>query len=79
MDSKLFGVALVSTDNQVITLGDVNYSFSVQSISKVFTLALAMEDLAPTRRFNELVLSRPDGHSFVIAVVDMPPIPPILW
>ena len=40
VDSKLFGIAIVSADNQVFTLGDVNYSFSIQSISKVFTLAL---------------------------------------
>src|SRR5271155_1160202 len=43
VDSKLFGIAVVTTDNQVLTLGDVKYSFSIQSISKVFTLALAME------------------------------------
>src|ERR1700746_1711411 len=47
VDPKLFGIAIVTTDNQVLTLGDVNYSFSIQSISKVFTLALAMEELGP--------------------------------
>ena len=73
VDSKLFGVALVSTDNQVITLGDVNYSFSVQSISKVFTLALAMEELGPDKTFQRIG-SEPTGRAFnsVIAVVDMP-------
>src|SRR5579863_1637348 len=40
VDSKLFGIAVVTTDNQVVTLGDVKYSFSIQSISKVYTLAL---------------------------------------
>jgi carbonic anhydrase len=49
VESKLFGVAIVTTDNQVLTLGDVNYSFSIQSISKVFTLALAMEELGPEK------------------------------
>ena len=44
VDSNLFGIAIVTTDNQVVTTGDVNYSFSIQSISKVFTLALAMEE-----------------------------------
>src|SRR5579862_2027544 len=43
VNSKLFGIAAVTTDNQVYTLGDINYSFSIQSISKVFTLALAVE------------------------------------
>src|SRR6201986_3140994 len=37
VDSKLFGVAIVTTDNQVVSLGDVNFSFSIQSISKVYS------------------------------------------
>jgi glutaminase len=73
VDSKLFGVAIVTTDNQVFTLGDVNYSFSIQSISKVFTLALAMEELGPNKVF-EKVGSEPTGRPFnsPSAVVDMP-------
>jgi len=73
VDSKLFGVAVVTTDNQVFTLGDVNYSFSIQSISKVFTLALAMEELGPDKVF-EKVGSEPTGRPFnsPLAVVDMP-------
>ncbi len=35
VDSKLFGVAVVTRDNQVFELGDVKYSFSIQSISKL--------------------------------------------
>ena len=73
VDSKLFGVAIVTTDNQVFILGDVNYSFSIQSISKVFTLALAMEELGPNKVF-EKVGSEPTGRPFnsPLAVVDMP-------
>jgi len=73
VDSKLFGVAIVTTDNQVFTLGDVNYSFSIQSISKVFTLALAMEEFGPDKVF-ERVGSEPTGRPFnsPLAVVDMP-------
>jgi len=73
VDSKLFGVAVVSTDNQVFTLGDVGYSFSIQSISKVFTLALAMEELGSDKVF-ERIGSEPTGRPFnsVPAVVDMP-------
>ena len=56
VDPKLFGVAIVTTDNQVLTLGDVNYSFSIQSISKVFTLALAMEQLGPDKTFQRVRL-----------------------
>ncbi|MEG9435428.1 glutaminase [Edaphobacter sp. HDX4] len=37
-----------SYDRQpVFTLADVNYSFSIQSITKVSSLALAMEELGP--------------------------------
>ena len=73
VDSKLFGVAIVTTDNKVYTLGDVNYAFSIQSISKVFTLALAMEELGPDKVFDR-VGSEPTGRPFnsVLAVVDMP-------
>jgi len=73
VDSKLFGVAVVSTDNQVVTIGDINYSFSIQSISKVFTLALAMNELGPDEVFKRIG-SEPTGRAFnsVEAVVDMP-------
>ena len=73
VDSKLFGIAIVTADNQVLTLGDVNYSFSIQSISKVFTLALAMEELGPDKVFQQIG-SEPTGRPFnsVPAVVDMP-------
>src|SRR4030095_8944756 len=73
VDSKLFGVAIVTTDNQVLTLGDIKYSFSIQSISKVFSLALAMEELGPEKVFAK-VGSEPTGRAFnsVIAVADMP-------
>jgi glutaminase len=73
VDSKLFGIAVVSTDNKVVTIGDVKYSFSIQSIAKVFSLALAMEELGPDKVF-EKIGSEPTGRPFnsVTAVVDMP-------
>jgi glutaminase len=43
VDSKLFGIALVTVDGQVFQKGDVESRFSIQSISKVFTLASVME------------------------------------
>jgi glutaminase len=72
VDSRLFGIAIVTTDNQVLTLGDVSYSFSIQSISKVFTLALAMEELGPDKVFAKIG-SEPTGRPFnsPLAVVDM--------
>jgi glutaminase len=73
VDSRMFGVAVVSTDNQVISVGEVSYSFSIQSISKVYTLALAMEELGADRVFDR-VGSEPTGRAFnsVPAVVEMP-------
>jgi glutaminase len=73
VDSKLFGIAVVTTDNQVLAIGDVKYSFSIQSISKVYTLALAMEELGADAVFQK-VGSEPTGRPFnsPVAVVDMP-------
>src|SRR3982750_2263036 len=73
VDSKLFGIAVVTTDNKSYTPGSLTYPFSTQSISKVFTLALAMEELGVDKVF-ERVGNEPTGRPFnsVSAVVDMP-------
>ena len=42
--SNLFGIALVTVDGQVFTVGDVEQLFSIQSISKVFTMAEVMQE-----------------------------------
>jgi glutaminase len=47
VDSAYFGIALVTTDGKVYTKGDVSQAFSIQSISKVFSLSLAMEQQGP--------------------------------
>src|SRR6476659_7765064 len=39
VDPNLFGIALVTVDGKVITAGDVKTEVSIQSISKVFTMA----------------------------------------
>ncbi len=73
VDSKLFGVAIVTTDNQIVSVGDTGYSFSIQSISKVYSQALAMEELGPEAFFLKIG-SEPTGRAFnsVFAVADMP-------
>src|SRR5687768_4249023 len=63
VDSKMFGVAVVTTDNQVFSMGETKYAFSIQSISKVFTLALAMEELGADKVF-ERIGSEPTGRAF---------------
>lgn len=73
VNSKLYGVVAVSTDGQMVTDGDVDYAFSIQSISKVFTLALAMDELGADQVFAK-VGSEPTGRPFnsVTAVAEMP-------
>ncbi len=44
VDSKLFGLVLVTTDGKTYSKGDVDALFSIQSISKVFTLALVLQE-----------------------------------
>jgi glutaminase len=72
VDSKLFGIAIVTTDNQILTMGDVTYSFSIQSISKVYSLALAMDEQGADKVL-EKIGSEPTGRPFnsPLAVVDM--------
>jgi glutaminase len=43
VDPNVFGIALVTADGQVYTMGDLDTKVSIQSISKVFTLALVIE------------------------------------
>jgi glutaminase len=73
VNPSLFGIAAVSTNNQVVTVGDVKSTFSIQSISKVYSLALAMEEQGADKAF-EKIGSEPTGRPFnsPVAVVDMP-------
>lgn len=44
VDSNFFGIGLVTVEGQVSTVGDVDQLFSIQSISKVFTMAQVMQE-----------------------------------
>jgi glutaminase len=44
VDSNLFGIALVTADGKVYTAGDVSTEVSIQSISKVFTMAQVIQE-----------------------------------
>ena len=74
--SKLFGLTVVTADGKVISVGDVDYPFSMQSCSKVFTLCLVMQEsgdqaildkvsVEPTgERFNSIVaIEEGDGRA----------------
>src|SRR4051812_39479657 len=43
VDSKVFGIALVTPDGKVYTAGDLQTAVSIQSVSKVFTMARVFE------------------------------------
>jgi glutaminase len=45
VDSKIFGLAVVTVDGKVYTIGDIQSEVSIQSISKVFTMAKVMDEM----------------------------------
>jgi glutaminase len=47
VDSKIYGIALITTDGKAYTAGDLKSEVSIQSISKVFAMAKVMEDQGP--------------------------------
>jgi glutaminase len=47
VDSNIYGIALVTTDGKVYTAGDIKSAVSIQSISKVFTMAKVIEEQGP--------------------------------
>jgi glutaminase len=47
VDPNLFGIAVVTGDGRVYTAGDVRTEVSIQSISKVFTMARVIQDSGP--------------------------------
>src|SRR4029450_9184067 len=44
VDSNIYGIALVPADGKVYTAGDIKSEVSIQSISKVFTMAKVIEE-----------------------------------
>ncbi|NUM62937.1 MAG: glutaminase, partial [Ignavibacteriaceae bacterium] len=44
VDPNIFGIALVTVDGQVYTAGDIKSMVSIQSVSKVFTMAQVIEE-----------------------------------
>ena len=44
VDPQRFAISIVTTDGQVIEVGDASHGFTIQSISKIFTYGMALED-----------------------------------
>ena len=47
VDPNIFGIALVTVDGKVYTTGDITSEVSIQSISKVLTMARVIEEQGP--------------------------------
>jgi glutaminase len=61
--SDLFGVVIVTKDGKVYSAGDVEYVFSIQSVSKPFTAALVMSEQGP-EVLSEKIGVEPTGMAF---------------
>ena len=51
VDLTLYGLALVTAEGKVFTDGDIETQVSIQSISKPFTMAKAIEESGPDASF----------------------------
>jgi len=47
VDPNIFGIAIVTADGKIYTAGDLKSAVSIQSISKVFTMARVIEEQGP--------------------------------
>src|SRR5262245_33682538 len=54
VDPKVFGIALVTADGKAYTAGDLITEVSIQSISKVFTMAQVMNEQGPDAIYNNI-------------------------
>jgi glutaminase len=58
-----FGIALVATDGTIYAAGNCEQSFTIQSISKAFVYATALQDSGRTKVLHK-VLVEPSGEAF---------------
>lgn len=62
VDPRKFGIAVATVDGEVAIAGDANEEFSIQSVSKLFTLTLALGMLGD--RLWSRVDREPSGNAF---------------
>ena len=62
--SDLYGVAIATRDGHVYAAGDVDYRFSIQSVSKPFTAALVMQQYGGPEIVAEKIGVEPTGLPF---------------
>ena len=61
--SEMFGVAIITRDGKVYSAGEMDYEFSIQSVSKPFTASLIMQQQGP-RTLREKIGVEPTGLPF---------------
>lgn len=54
VDPSIFGIALVTADGKLYTVGDIDSAVTIQSISKPFTMAKVMEEQGPDAIFDTI-------------------------
>src|SRR5216684_3802397 len=62
-DPRHFGIALATMDGHVYAVGEAAVPFTIQSISKAFVFALALETLGP-ERVEAAIGVEPSGDAF---------------
>lgn len=69
VDSELFGIVLVTADGRVFDVGDVKKEFSIQSISKVFTMAQVINESGEKQILDTVgVVATGDKFNSIVAV-----------
>jgi glutaminase len=71
VDPKLYGIALITPDGKVHTAGDVTTEVSIQSISKVFTMARVIQDQGPDAIEKTIGVDATGGRFNSIIAVEM--------
>jgi len=61
--ADLFGVAIVTAKGETYTAGDVDYAFTIQSVSKPFTAALVMQEQGSDAILDKIGVE-PTGQKF---------------
>lgn len=61
--SEMFGVVIITRDGEVYSAGELDYEFSIQSVSKPFTASLIMQQQGP-KALREKIGVEPTGMAF---------------
>ena len=81
VDPSLFGVCVVTAGGEVFEAGDTRFEFALESISKVFSMTLAMQDVG-LPEFHSKVGADPTGEPFnsvmAVAMHDNKPVSPLV-